>query len=143
MPAIEKYRLSSWTPHGLFSALFAIFILLAGCTLSNVPTISPKEASAMFVENKAIIVDVREDSEWNEQHIEGAIHIPLSQVASRLGELAQYKNSTVITQCRSGSRSDKAASTLQKAGFSQVYSMDGGIVAWDKDGLHTVKQGGR
>lgn len=143
MQTIEKYRGSNWAQHGLFSALLAIFILLAGCTPSNVSTISAKEASAMFAENKAIIVDVREDSEWNEQHIEGAIHIPLSQVERRLGELAQYKNSTVITQCHSGSRSGKAASTLQKAGFSQVYSMDGGIVAWVKDGLSTVKQGGR
>ena len=93
----------------------------------------------MFSEQQAIIVDVREDSEWNEGHIAGAIHIPLAQVESRLSELAQYKNSTVITQCRSGKRSAKAAGMLQAAGFNKVLNLTGGIVAWNNDGLKTTK----
>src|SRR3989338_2485745 len=84
-------------------------VLLAGCTPSDIATILPKESAVMLAEQKAIIVDVREDSEWNEQHIAGAIHIPLAQVASRLSEFAQYKDSTVIVQCHSGKRSAKAA----------------------------------
>jgi rhodanese-related sulfurtransferase len=93
----------------------------------------------MFAEQKAIIVDVREDSEWNEGHIAGAIHIPLAQVESRLSELVQYKDSTVIVQCHSGKRSAKAAGLLQGAGFSKVYNLAGGIMAWDTSGLKTVK----
>ena len=103
----------------------------------SIESISPKEASAMSTEQKAVIIDVREDSEWNEQHIPGAIHIPLGQLNERLSELKQYKDSPVITQCRSGGRSAKAFDVLKTAGFSKVYNMDGGIIAWDKAGLKT------
>ena len=102
-----------------------------------IESISPKEASVMATEQKAVTVDVREDSEWNEEHIPGAIHIPLGQLNERLSELKQYKDSPVITQCKSGGRSAKALDVLKTAGFSKVYNMDGGIIAWDKAGLKT------
>lgn len=125
--------------HWILVGAASVTLLLAGCQPSNLASVTPKEAATMFSEQKAIIVDVREDSEWNEGHIAGAIHIPLAQVESRLSELAQYKNSTVITQCRSGKRSAKAAGMLQAAGFSKVLNLTGGIVAWNEDGLKTTK----
>ena len=128
----------------LFSKYFQLgfMILIMGCAVAKadmgeIEAISPKEASAMYTEKRAVIVDVREDSEWNEQHIPGAIHIPLAQLTERLAELKQYKDSPVITQCRTGGRSAKALDVLKSAGFSKVYNMDGGIVAWDKSGLKT------
>ena len=121
---------------------FSFIILLMGCTIAKAETgsiesISPKDASAMYAGKKAVIIDVREDSEWNEQHIPGAIHIPLAQLNDRLSELKQYKDSPVITQCRSGGRSAQALDVLQSAGFSKAYNMEGGIIAWDKAGLKT------
>lgn len=128
----------------LFSKYFQLsfMILLMGCAVAKADmgeteSISPKEASAMYADKKAVIVDVREDSEWNEQHIPGAIHIPLAQLNERLSELKQYKDSPVITQCKSGRRSAKALDELKSAGFSKVYNMDGGIMAWNKAGLKT------
>jgi rhodanese-related sulfurtransferase len=100
---------------------------------------SPKEVSTLTAEKKAIIIDVREDDEWQSGHIAGAIHIPLQQISQRLPELAAYKDSTVITQCRSGRRSMKALELIKTAGFSNVYSMDGGIQAWTEQGLATTK----
>ncbi|MDP3007607.1 MAG: rhodanese-like domain-containing protein [Methylococcales bacterium] len=97
--------------------------------------VSPKEASVLTAEKQAVIVDVREDDEWNAGHIAGAVHIPLNQLDARLPELQSYKESTIITQCRSGKRSLKALEVLKSAGFTKVSSMDGGIVAWTKDGL--------
>lgn len=120
-------------------AAFSATLLLAGCQPSNVASVTPSEAAKMFSEQKAIIVDVREYSEWKEGHIAGAIHIPLAQVESRLSELAKFKDSNVVVQCRSGKRSEKAAGLLQSAGFDKVYSLAGGIIAWDKDGLKTTK----
>ena len=128
----------------LFSRYFQLtfFILLMGCTVvradsGKVESISPREASSMYSEKKAVIVDVREDSEWKERHIPGAIHIPFAQLNERLPELKQYKDSPVITQCKVGGRSAKALELLKSAGFSKVYSMDGGIIAWNKAGLKT------
>ena len=128
----------------LFSKYFQLsfIILLMGCAVAQadsgeMESISPKEASARYAGQKAVIVDVREDSEWNEQHIPGAIHIPLAQLNGRISELKQYKDTPVITQCKSGGRSAKALDVLKSAGFSKVYNMDGGIMAWDKAGLKT------
>ena len=67
---------------------------IAKAEINGADSISPKQASVMFAEQKAVIVDVREDSEWNEQHIPGAIHIPLAQLNERLPELKQYKDSS-------------------------------------------------
>jgi predicted sulfurtransferase len=75
----------------LFSKYFQLsfMILLIGCAVAKadmgeIESISPNDASAMYADKKAVIVDVREDSEWNEQHIPGAIHIPLAQLNERL-----------------------------------------------------------
>jgi len=99
--------------------------------------ISPQDASSLSNEKKAVIIDVREDSEWNAVHIPGAIHIPLGQLSNRLSELQSYKNTAIITQCRSGARSAKALDILKSAGFTQVQNMEGGLIAWDKAGLKT------
>ena len=120
----------------------SFIVLLMTCAvakagMNEADSISPKQASEMYAEKKAVIVDVREDSEWNEQHIPGAIHIPLAQLNERLPELKQYKDSPVITQCRTGGRSAQALDVLKSAGFSKVYNMDGGIKAWDDAGLKT------
>ena len=60
------------------------------------------------------LLDVREDDEWSAGHIDGAKHIPLSQVPARLGELDRDR--TVVTVCRSGGRAGRAAEFLGGAG---------------------------
>ncbi|MBM3350507.1 MAG: rhodanese-like domain-containing protein [Betaproteobacteria bacterium] len=113
-------------------------VFLSACS-SELASVSPRQAASMVASKEAIILDVRELDEWQAQHITGAIHIPLAQVEQRLSELAQYKHSSVIVQCRSGKRSAKAAIKLQMAGFTQVYNLTGGINAWVSDGLQTAQ----
>lgn len=124
----------------LFSkyCLFGVFLFAAGTVaVAETDVVSPKEAAAMRVTNKAVIVDVREDSDWNEHQIHGAIHIPLSQLDERLAELEPYKNRPIITQCQAGMRSAQAQLKLKAAGFSKVYLLNGGIQAWHEQGLVT------
>lgn len=121
----------------------SFIISLLSCNVVKADTdtlelISPQEASALTAEKKAIIIDVREDNEWNTVHIPGAIHIPLAQLSTRLTELQPYKNTAIITQCRSGARSAKALDILKSAGFSHVQNMEGGLIAWHKAGLKTL-----
>lgn len=118
-----------------FVSMLTLFLL--ACT-PYVPIISPDSAYKLLVAKKAVIIDVRENDEWLEQHIEGAVHIPLDQIESRLSELFQYKDNTVIMHCRSGRRSRLAGEILMAAGFSKVYNLEGGILAWDAEGLATV-----
>ena len=105
--------------------------------VAETDVVSPKEAAAMRVKDNAVIVDVRENDDWNEHRIHGAVHIPLSQLNERLAELERYKNRPVITQCQAGLRSAQAQLILKAAGFPKVYLMNGGIQAWHEQGLVT------
>ena len=120
-------------------ALLTSLLGSSGLFAESVPAVSPQQAVKMQAEQKAVIIDVRENDEWNAGHIAGAIHIPLSEISNRLTELEKYKNAPIIMQCRSGARSAKAADVLAKAGFSQVFNMAGGLNAWQKADLKTIK----
>ncbi|MEQ1560289.1 MAG: rhodanese-like domain-containing protein [Methyloglobulus sp.] len=105
-----------------------------------VPSIAPQAAADIVEKQHALIVDVRELSEVAATRIPGAINIPLSQFSNRLAELDSYKNSPIITQCRSGRRSAEALKILAASGFTNVQNLEGGIMAWEKAGLKTEKQ---
>lgn len=127
------------TQTNFIKSVFTILLVLviSACS-TDVPTVTPNQAAKLFSDKQAVIVDVREQAEWDEQHIDGAIFIPLNQVENRMSDLAQYKDSPIIVQCRSGKRSKVAGAKLIDAGFTKVYNLDGGILAWDKQGLETV-----
>ena len=87
------------------------------------------------------LLDVRENDEWTAGHIDGAQHIPLSELAGRLGELP--KERTIVAVCRSGSRSEAAVRGLRKLGF-QAENLEGGVNAWDRAKLPLIDgSGGR
>ncbi len=101
-----------------------------------IPHCQPQEAHDAFDAGDAIILDVREPSEWAQGHIPGAIHIPLQQVPARIDELP--KDRIVVCQCASGGRSASAARFLEQAGF-QATNMVGGIMQWHRSGLPVVR----
>lgn len=85
------------------------------------------------------LLDVREPDEFAEVHAKGAVLIPLGQLSSRLGEIAQYKNKPIAVICRSGRRSAQGVEILRKAGFTQVSNVSGGTSAWVDAGLPVVR----
>lgn len=96
---------------------------------------------AEFLSNRADheLVDVREDSEWSAGHIPGARHIPLGSLADRLGDLSRDR--PVVTVCRTGPRSERAARTLKEAGYSADF-LAGGVTAWVAGGQGLVDDSG-
>jgi rhodanese-related sulfurtransferase len=82
------------------------------------------------------MIDVREENEWNEGHIDGAVHIPMAQLPERLSELD--KKMTTIVVCRSGNRSGKVAAWLINRGYDAL-NMTGGMLAWTEEQLPEVK----
>lgn len=74
------------------------------------------------------LLDVREEYEFEFAHIQGSIHIPLSQIPQRINEVDGDSECIVI--CHHGIRSQQAATYLDSSGFSQVYNLSGGIDAW-------------
>ena len=78
-----------------------------------------------------VIIDVREDWEFQESCIPGAKNIPLNALPQNLDDLEEYKDKEVIVQCRSGARSANAKAFLEQQGFSNVRNLLGGILAYN------------
>jgi rhodanese-related sulfurtransferase len=90
-----------------------------------------------LINDGAVVVDVREPSEFAAGHVIDSRNIPVAQIASRAGELPA--NKAVIVLCASGSRSSRAAAALRKAGRADVFCLDGGLAGWQQAGLPVMK----
>jgi rhodanese-related sulfurtransferase len=102
--------------------------------MSNVPAIDIHEAKKR-VDNGAVLVDVREQHEFDDSRIPGSILIPLSEFQARFEELPKDKE--IVMQCRSGARSGQSTEFLLSNGYKDVVNMAGGILAWKEAGLPT------
>ena len=104
---------------------------------TTVPEVTPTQARMLAKSQNALLLDVREDNEWNAGHAPDATHMPL-------GSLRPHQvpaDRVVVTMCRSGGRSGKAARQLAKAGID-VRNMSGGMADWQSSGLPVVRDGG-
>jgi rhodanese-related sulfurtransferase len=101
--------------------------------------VDPMQAVQLINHEDAVIVDVRESSEFIKGHVLDAMHVPLGSLSNQLGKLQKYKNSPVILSCQSGHRSAQACKTLKQNGFEKIYNMRGGIMAWQNAGLPVQK----
>lgn len=96
---------------------------------TRIESIDAADALEQVRGGAAVLLDVREQAEWNHDHLDGALHIPLSRLKRRLAELPRDR--TVITACRSGHRSAIAARTLTRAGYDAL-NLRGGLGTWKR-----------
>ena len=97
------------------------------------------EATRLINQGPALILDVREEKEFAAGHLPRARHIPVRELSARVGEIGKFKDKPVIVMCRTGTRAGAACRFLQKAGFSNVYLLKGGITAWQQASLPVEK----
>jgi rhodanese-related sulfurtransferase len=90
--------------------------------------------------NDAVVLDVREASDFSNGHLKNAKNIPLSALRDKLGELAAFQNKPVLAYCRSGNISGKACRILKKSGFTNVHNISGGISGWQEANLPLTKK---
>jgi len=155
-PVERKRRLSRWEKAGIpFIILIVAWVVysITQPSLSLQPqtttstaiagqqlgykTISVSDASTMMQSSpNLMVVDVRTPQEYAQGHLKGAINIPLSDLPLRIGGLDP--NKPILVYCQTGYRSAQASAILAKAGFTQVYNMDGGLTAWVNSGYPTV-----
>ena len=86
----------------------------------------------------ATLIDVREDNEWGAGHVAGAIHLGRGIIERDIIQSIPEKNKEIILYCGGGFRSALSADNLQKMGYSNVASMDGGWKAWNDAGGEIV-----
>ena len=128
----------------------ASLLCLSGLAIADKPLGKPmvkhvkaKEAGELWKSNKDnagfVVLDVRTAGEVKEVRIPNAMNIDIrsSQFNAKAGKLD--KERTYLVHCRSGARSQTALKALQKLGFLKLYHLDGGIMAWEKEGLQVEK----
>ncbi len=88
---------------------------------------------------KFILMDVREDSEWNASHLPGATHLGKGIIERDIETMVPHPNAEIVLYCGGGFRSALAADNLQKMGYKRVYSMADGFRGWNEAGFPVEK----
>jgi len=104
----------------------------------NITEISAADARKQAETGDAILVDVREESDWRDGHAEGAMHFSRGIIELEIEEQIPDATKPIICYCGGGSRSALVAESLQKMGYENVRSIAGGMRAWKEAGLPMV-----
>ncbi len=123
----------------LFIGIATYLAYAKGWIFANFESLSPQEASALMKSNKNItLLDVRTPEEFAQEHIKGALLIPVQILNSNLSKLSKDKGKKILVYCRSGNRSIAASRILAKNGFIPL-NVQGGISQWKSEGLSVVR----
>lgn len=135
--ALQKKRKTSqlwvWLVAGA-AVIAVLFLVLTPATPRG--NISPEvtvETAAQMRDEGAFILDVREQSEWDQFHIPSSTLIPLEYLSQKLDSLP--KDQIIVVVCRTGNRSAEGRDILLRAGYLDVTSMDGGVTDWKMKGF--------
>ena len=124
----------------LLILLVAIIITEAKKLSKKYKDLTPAEVVQLINRNDAIMLDVREAKELSGDGIRNAKQIAFSTLSTQGAQLAKFKDQPVITFCTNGFKSPQASRVLCKQGFTQVYCLKGGIMAWKQANMPVVKR---
>ena len=118
----------------ILSGLCSLLLLLTGCGANGAGNtyeqISQEQAKEMMDTQDVLILDVREQDEYDSGHIPGAVLLPVGTIDEKTAaEVIPDKDTTVLVYCRSGNRSKKASSALAGLGYTNIFEF-GGINTW-------------
>src|SRR5438874_8733780 len=102
---------------------------------AEIDEVDPVRARELIESGDPLIVDVREQDEWDEGHVPGAIHIPRGHLESRIEAAATDRSQSILLYCSAGNRSAFAAKTLQELGYDEPVSLAGGFTDWKRNGF--------
>lgn len=101
--------------------------------------VSQWQATQMINQGKTVVVDIRPAAEFGAGHLRDAKNVPVAELSQRAAELDKTKTKNILVVSSNGTGASRAASILNKAGFANVYCLDGGIAAWQAQGLPTTR----
>lgn len=116
-----------------------LFWSFFGNRIRGIKDVDHIAATQLINRQNALVLDVREQGEYDSGHILNSKLIPLGGLRERIGELEKYRGSPIVVVCRSGMRSASACALLGKQGFAQTYNLEGGVMAWQKASLPLEK----
>ena len=110
------------------------FLKLVDAARMRVKECTVAQAKARLDRGEALLLDVREDHEFEKDHAKGARHLGKGIIERDVETLISNKEEAIVLYCGGGYRSVLAADALQQMGYTNVVSMDGGIKAWREAG---------
>ena len=129
--------------------LFATAVVTGGMLLwplasrlfvGSVPQVGATEAVQLINRRDALVLDVRDKTDFAAGHIPNARNIPFTELDGRLREIEKFKSRPVVINCQPGPRAAAACGTLKKNGFAEVFALRGGIRGWLEASLPVEKQ---
>jgi len=131
--------------HPYLVMAFAVLLALVFFNEMKIATqrfasLTPAAAVQLMNKEDVVVLDVREPSETVGGKIARAIQIPVGAIAKRVDELEKFKDKTLLVYCKSGARAGAACKELSKNGFDKVYSLNGGLLAWQDAHLPVSKK---
>jgi rhodanese-related sulfurtransferase len=139
-------RLPEFITNHLFLVSLFISILmlliwnLYGGALSGAKQIIPAELTRLVNREDAVVVDVRSEDDFKQNHILNALNIPEKELEANKAKLDKYTKQAVVIYCTSGVESARFARALVGQGFEQVYSLKGGLPSWQNANLPLTKE---
>ncbi|HOX55482.1 MAG TPA: rhodanese-like domain-containing protein [Candidatus Paceibacterota bacterium] len=97
-------------------------VVIAWLLLKRLGQVSPTSARAWHSQG-ALVIDVRTEAEFQEQHLPGAVNIPLDRLGDEIARHAPNKEQPLLLHCRSGARSGRGTSVLRQLGYSKVFNL--------------------
>jgi len=124
--------------------LVSVFVFLLVAFIINEgkqggAAITPNNLVNLVNREGAVIVDIRDNKEFGNGHIAGAVNVPFPAVESRIGELAPYKEKPVVLVCKMGQHAGSIGRKLRAQGFEDVRRLSGGMAEWGANSLPVVK----
>jgi rhodanese-related sulfurtransferase len=123
----------------LVSGSLLLWPLMRRLSSTGAPQVGAIEAVQLINRRDALVLDVRDKADYAAGHIPNARNIPLAELAGRLREIEKFKSRPVVINCQSGMRAASACGVLLKNGFSEVFTLGGGIKGWVEASLPVEK----
>jgi rhodanese-related sulfurtransferase len=140
MNDILDFLIKHWQVSGLLVLVLVAYIGYEIMQGSDKDVISPEQAVAIINHQHGVVVDVRTPDEFKAGHVLNAINFDCRETDDKLKKLNKYSHKPVILICAHGRRSADFLKRMQAQGFSQVYSVGGGLQAWQDAGLPITQE---
>lgn len=121
------------------SILFSVNVVYSN-PYTNIDVITANNMITNGSYPNLVILDVRNQIEYDDGHLENSLLIPVTELESRIDELTQYSDRDIIVYCRSGVRSSQASTILDSNNFTKVFNVHGGINAWESAGYPIIPE---
>ena len=107
--------------------------------ITGAKDVTVQQAVQLINRRDAVVLDVRDASDYAAGHIPNSRHIPAGEIEKRLKELEKLKNRPIVVSCRSGNRAAAICALLKKHGFQEAFPLKGGILGWQQAAMPIEK----